>query len=94
MPLVTNLRAVPLVIVAVPIYLLYQAAGIAGASYALWFWLVSQYSASRLSAFSVLTPICGVAAGALLLDEPLGPFFGVAVGFVVLGLWLVNRPAR
>lgn len=85
-----RIDAQPLVIGA----LLYQAAGIAGASYALWFWLVSQYSASRLSAFSVLTPICGVAAGALLLDEPLGPFFGVAVGFVALGLWLVNRPAR
>ncbi len=74
--------------------LLYQSAGIAGASYALWFWLVSQYSASRLAAFSVLTPVAGVAAGAVLLDEPLGPFFGIALAFVVVGLWLVNRPAR
>jgi drug/metabolite transporter (DMT)-like permease len=74
--------------------LIYQAAGIAGASYALWFWLVSQYSASRLAAFSVLTPIFGVLAGAVLLGEPLGRLFGVAVALVVFGLWLVNRPAR
>jgi drug/metabolite transporter (DMT)-like permease len=85
-----HIDARPLVIGA----LLYQAAGIAGASYALWFWLVSQYSASRLAAFSVLTPIFGVMAGAVLLGEPLGRLFGVALGLVVLGLWLVNRPAR
>ncbi|WP_236037416.1 DMT family transporter [Belnapia arida] len=80
----------PLVIGA----LIYQGAVIAGASYALWFWLVSQYSASRLAAFSVLTPIFGVLAGAVLLGEPLGHLFGAALALVVLGLWLVNRPAR
>ncbi len=80
----------PLVIGA----LIYQGAVIAGASYALWFWLVSQHSASRLAAFSVLTPIFGVLAGAVLLGEPLGHLFGAALALVVLGLWLVNRPAR
>ncbi|MDO9708383.1 DMT family transporter [Paracraurococcus lichenis] len=72
---------------------LYQAAGIAGASYLTWFWLVSRHSASRLAAFSVLTPIFGVAAGALLLGEPLGGGFLASVALVALGLWLVNRPA-
>ncbi|MCB4824401.1 DMT family transporter [Roseicella sp. GB24] len=72
---------------------LYQAAGIAGASYLAWFWLVSRHSASRLAAFSVLTPVFGVLAGALLLGESLGVGFLLAVMLVALGLWLVNRPA-
>jgi len=73
---------------------LYQAIGIAGGSYLAWFWLVSRYSASRLAAFTVLSPVFGVLAGALLLGEPLGAGFLLAVVLVVLGLWLVNRPAR
>ena len=71
---------------------LYQAAGIACVSYGVWFWLVSRHSASRLAAFSVLTPICGVLAGALLMGDRLGSLFGAAVVLVALGLWLVNRP--
>ncbi|WP_431269065.1 EamA family transporter [Dankookia sp. P2] len=72
---------------------LYQAVAIAGASYLAWFWLVSRYSASRLAAFSVLTPVFGVLTGVLLLDEALGGGFLAAVALVALGLWLVNRPA-
>jgi drug/metabolite transporter (DMT)-like permease len=73
---------------------LYQAVGIAFASYTAWFWLVSRHSASRLSAFSFLSPVFGVLAGGVLLGERLGPLFGVAVALVAAGLWLVNRPAR
>ncbi|MBK1657065.1 DMT family transporter [Paracraurococcus ruber] len=73
---------------------LYQAAIVAGASYLAWFWLVSRHSASRLAAFSVLTPVFGVLAGALLLGERLGTGFLLAVVLVAIGLWLVNRPAR
>ncbi len=72
---------------------LYQAAGIAFVSYTAWFWLVATYSASRLSAFSFLTPILGVAFGALILGDPLHPAFGLSVLLVAIGLWLVNRPA-
>lgn len=74
--------------------LLYQGLGIAGISYAVWFGLVSRHSASRLAAFSVLTPIFGVAAGWALLGDRLGSLFGAAVVLVALGLWLVNRPAK
>ncbi|MDN3564017.1 DMT family transporter [Paeniroseomonas aquatica] len=74
--------------------LAYQGIGIAGVSYAAWFWLVSRHSASRLAAFSVLTPIFGVLAGWLLMGDRLGSLFGAAVALVALGLWLVNRPAR
>ena len=55
---------------------------------------MSRHSASRLAAFSVLTPVFGVLAGALLLGETLGGGFLAAVALVALGLWLVNRPAR
>jgi drug/metabolite transporter (DMT)-like permease len=51
-----------------------------------------RYSANRLSAFTFLTPIFGVLAGYLVLDEPLTPAFGAAVALVAAGLILVNRP--
>jgi drug/metabolite transporter (DMT)-like permease len=72
----------------------YQAIGIAFASYTAWFWLVGRYSASRLSAFSFLTPIFGVLAGAWLLSEPVGPLLLLAMALVAAGLWLVNRPGE
>ena len=82
------LAPTPLVIAA----FIYQSVGIAFVSYTAWFWLVSRHSASRLSAFSFLTPIFGVLAGALLLGEPLGPLFAGGAVLVAAGLWLVNRP--
>lgn len=71
---------------------LYQAVWVVSVTYVVWFALVVRYSANRLSAFTFLTPIFGVAAGRLVLDEPLTPAFVVAVAFVALGLLLVNRP--
>ena len=61
-------------------------------SFVIWFALILRYSASRLSAFTFLTPLFGVAAGHLVLNEPQTPAFALAVGFVALGLVLVNRP--
>jgi drug/metabolite transporter (DMT)-like permease len=58
----------------------------------IWFALIVRYSANRLSAFTFLTPIFGVAAGYLVLNEPLTPAFALAVTFVTVGLVLVNRP--
>jgi drug/metabolite transporter (DMT)-like permease len=72
---------------------LYQAAGVAAISYLAWFRLIARHSTSRLSAFSVLTPVFGVLAGVALLGERVGPLFGLAVALVAAGLWLVNRPA-
>jgi len=61
-------------------------------TFALWFALIVAYSASRLSAFTFLTPICGVLTGHLILGEPLTPAFALAVALVAIGLILVNRP--
>ena len=61
-------------------------------TYAAWFALIVKFSASRLSAFTFLTPLCGVTAGHLVLGDPLTPAFALAVVLVAAGLVLVNRP--
>ena len=61
-------------------------------TFAAWFALIVKFSASRLSAFTFITPLCGVAAGHLVLGEPLTPAFALAVALVAVGLILVNRP--
>ena len=72
--------------------LLYQTFWVVGVTYLAWFALILRYSASRLSAFTFLTPIFGVAAGHLVLGDPLTPGFILAAVLVVGGLVLVNRP--
>jgi drug/metabolite transporter (DMT)-like permease len=72
--------------------LAYQAVWVVSVTYVAWFALVVRFSANRLSAFTFLTPLFGVAAGHLVLGEPLTAPFAFAVGFVALGLILVNRP--
>ncbi len=74
--------------------LAFQTVIIAFISYLAWFWLVARYPAGRLSAFTFLTPLFGLAAGAGLLGEPIsGPLIAAMV-LVGAGIWLVNRPAR
>jgi drug/metabolite transporter (DMT)-like permease len=70
----------------------YQALWVVSVSFVIWFALIIRYSANRLSAFTFLTPLFGVAAGHLVLNEPLTPAFALAVGLVAAGLVLVNRP--
>jgi len=65
---------------------------VVGTTFSLWFALIVKFSASRLSAFTFLTPLFGVAAGHLVLGEPLTPAFALAVVLVAAGLILVNRP--
>ena len=77
--------AVPLVLLA------YQTIWISSVTYVAWFALIVRYSASRLSAFTFLTPLFGVAAGHFMLGEPLTPAFALAVALVAGGLILVNR---
>lgn len=70
--------------------LLFQGVIVAFASYLAWFWLLRRYLASRLSAFSFLTPLFGVAFGVLLLGEPLDPRFVAGAVLVFAGIVLVN----
>lgn len=71
--------------------LAYQIVWVVAVTYVVWFALIVRYSANRLSAFTFLTPLFGVAAGHLVLNEPLTPAFLAAVALVALGLVLVNR---
>jgi drug/metabolite transporter (DMT)-like permease len=71
--------------------LAFQTVIVSFASYLAWFWLVRHYPATRIAAFTLLTPVFGLAAGVALLDEPLTLRLLVAVLAVVLGLGLVNR---
>ena len=71
--------------------LAYQGVIVAFASYLAWFWLLTRYLAARLSVFSFMTPLFGVLAGVLILDEPLTPSFVGAALLVGAGIVLVNR---
>lgn len=72
--------------------LLYQTVWVVSVTFVIWFALVVRYSASRLSAFTFLTPLFGVAAGHLVMGDPITPGFALSVAMVVAGLILVNRP--
>jgi drug/metabolite transporter (DMT)-like permease len=72
--------------------LAYQTVWVVSLTYLAWFALMTRYSANRLSAFTFLTPLFGVAAGYLVLGEPLTVGFAVAAALVAGGLVLVNRP--
>jgi len=74
--------------------LAYQTIWVVSVTFVVWFALVARYSANRLSAFTFLAPLCGVAAGHLVLGEPLTLAFIAAVALVAGGLILVNRARR
>jgi drug/metabolite transporter (DMT)-like permease len=61
-------------------------------TYIAWFALIQRFSASRLSTFTFLTPLFGVAAGHFVLGEALTAAFAAAAGLVVVGLIVLNRP--
>ena len=74
--------------------LAFQTVVVTFASYLAWFWLLRHYPATRLSAFTLLTPVFGLLAGVALLDEPVTPRLLVALAAVSLGIALVNRVGR
>jgi drug/metabolite transporter (DMT)-like permease len=72
--------------------LAYQTVWVVAITFLLWFMLVLRYSASRLSAFTFLTPLFGVFAGYVMMGDPITPGFAAAVVLVIGGLILVNMP--
>jgi drug/metabolite transporter (DMT)-like permease len=72
--------------------LAYQSFWVVGLTFLLWFALVKTYSASKLSAFTFVTPLFGVAASYFILHDTLTIAFGVAALLVIAGLYLVNKP--
>jgi drug/metabolite transporter (DMT)-like permease len=72
----------------------YQSIWVVGTTFTLWFALVQTYSASKLSAFTFITPLFGVVASYFILHDDLTPVFGAAALLVIAGLFLVNRPTN
>ncbi|WP_439923264.1 hypothetical protein [Nitrobacter sp. JJSN] len=54
--------------------------------------MVKTRSASKLPAFAVITPLFGVAAGYVIMQDQLTPAFGVAALSAIFNL--VNGPFR
>ena len=72
--------------------LAYQAFWVVGLTFTLWLALVKAYSASKLSAFTFITPLFGVVASYFIMHDTLTVAFGIAALLVIAGLYLVNRP--
>ncbi len=60
----------------------------------MWFWLIRHYPATRLSAFTLLTPVFGLLAGTVLLSEPVTARLLTALVAVSFGIAMVNRAPR
>jgi drug/metabolite transporter (DMT)-like permease len=73
--------------------LAFQAVWVVGTTFTLWFALVKAYSASKLSAFTFITPLFGVVASYFIMHDTLTLAFGAAALLVIAGLFLVNRPS-
>jgi drug/metabolite transporter (DMT)-like permease len=71
----------------------FQVAVVTFASYLAWFWLIRHYPVTPLSAFTMLTPVFGLAAGVALLGEPATPQLLLALAAVCGGIALVHRAA-
>ncbi len=76
----------------IAVCLAYQTIWVAFVTYLAWFWLIRHYPASRLAAFTFLTPLFGVVAGGVLLKEPITTALLLALVLVGTGIYLVNRP--
>ena len=63
-----------------------------GLTFLLWFGLAKPLPASKLSAFTFITPLFGVAACYSMMHAPQTLAFGAAAILVIAGLYLVNRP--
>ena len=71
--------------------LLVQASLGAFVTFLIWMWIISHYPATRVSAFSFLSPLSALMFGALWLAEPITSDLMIALVGVALGIYLVNR---
>ena len=70
--------------------LLFQSVIVAFISYLIWFKLVHDYPVAKLSVFTFLTPVFGVACGVLFQHEELT--FGLITGLLMVsaGIFITN----
>lgn len=67
----------------------WQAVGNTLFGYAVWGWLLGRYPVASIAPMSLLVPVFGIAASALMLGEPLHAWKMEAMALVMLGL-LIN----
>ncbi|WP_264784716.1 DMT family transporter, partial [Gluconobacter cerinus] len=68
----------------------FQTIIISALSYLVWFSLLRRYLASRLGVLSFMTPVFGVASGALLLHEALTSSFLIGALMILGGIMVVS----
>ncbi|WP_342359085.1 DMT family transporter [Terrarubrum flagellatum] len=73
---------------------LFQMVFVTFITFLAWFWMITQYPATKLAAFTFLTPAIGVVFGHVALGEPVTPLMIAALACVAAGIFLVNRPAK
>jgi drug/metabolite transporter (DMT)-like permease len=66
----------------------YQSVIVAFASYLAWFKLIHTYPVSQLAVYSFLTPIFGVASGAIFLGEPITAGLVIGMSLVCAGIYV------
>ena len=69
----------------------FQAVIVSFASYLAWFWLIRHYAATKLSVFTLSTPLFTLLAGSLLLGETISLRLFIAVAGLAAGIVLVNK---
>jgi O-acetylserine/cysteine efflux transporter len=69
--------------------ILYQSVGNTMFGYGVWAWLLARYPAATVSPLSLLVPVVGFAASALILGEPL-QVWKIGAGLLVLAGLAVN----
>ena len=74
--------------------LAYQSVIVAFVSYLAWFKLIHTYPVSQLAVFSFLTPLFGVASGAVFLGEPVTAGLVIGMSLVCAGIYVNNRGQR
>ncbi|TKT71477.1 DMT family transporter [Afipia massiliensis] len=72
----------------------YQTVWIVGTTFLIWVFLIKNYSASKLSSFTFMTPLFGVIGGYFVMHDTLTLAFAGAALLVMAGLYLVNRPGE
>ncbi|MBU0697972.1 MAG: DMT family transporter, partial [Proteobacteria bacterium] len=95
LPLGSLAKSEPGIVLMTPLIaasIAYQTLWVAFVTYLAWFWLVRHYPPSRLASFTFLTPLFGVLAGGLLLNEPITGSLLLALILVGVGIYMVNRP--
>jgi drug/metabolite transporter (DMT)-like permease len=65
-----------------------------GAAYLIYYWLLATIHATQAALVTYLAPVWAVFWGWAILDESLGLGVWPGLALIVLGMYLVNRPAR